>query len=112
MFVRRHIDNVEVSTVHGNALLFFMSCRLGLIKGRLGQRAGRMADWTWFAGTVVALVELSMERSLVRNMMQEGMIPLWRARIVMTCVFAKSNLVSMLRTWSFRRDWSTRLDRK
>jgi len=27
-----------------------------------------MADWTWFAGTLVALVELSMERSLVRNL--------------------------------------------
>jgi hypothetical protein len=46
--------------------------RLGLLQGKVGERAGRLADWTWFAGTIVALIELSMERSIVGNLIRAG----------------------------------------
>jgi len=45
--------------------------KLGLIKGRLGRTAGRLADWTWLGATVVALVELSMKRAIVRSSIQQ-----------------------------------------
>ncbi|TFY72497.1 hypothetical protein EVG20_g523 [Dentipellis fragilis] len=40
---------------------------LGLFGKRLGERAGRFADWCWFTGTLVDLVENSVERSIIVN---------------------------------------------
>ncbi|THH33795.1 hypothetical protein EUX98_g403 [Antrodiella citrinella] len=39
--------------------------KLGLIHKRVGQRAGEFADWCWFVGTLVNLVENSVERSVI-----------------------------------------------
>ncbi|PIL36786.1 hypothetical protein GSI_00476 [Ganoderma sinense ZZ0214-1] len=39
--------------------------RLGLLGKKAGERAGRLADWCWFASTLVNLVENSVERSVI-----------------------------------------------
>ncbi|TBU48477.1 hypothetical protein BD309DRAFT_949541 [Dichomitus squalens] len=39
--------------------------KLGLIGKKAGERAGRLADWCWFASTLVNLVENSVERSVI-----------------------------------------------
>jgi len=46
--------------------------KLGLIGKRIGERAGRLADWCWFSGTLVGLVEVGVEQGLVKNMMDEA----------------------------------------
>ncbi|KZS97514.1 hypothetical protein SISNIDRAFT_449028 [Sistotremastrum niveocremeum HHB9708] len=45
--------------------------KLGLLGKRLGERAGRFADWTWFATTLVGLVEVTMERQLVKTLIHD-----------------------------------------
>jgi len=57
--------------VNGIAEDISTSAKLGLIKGRLGRTAARLADWTWLGATLVALVELSMKRSVVRSSTQQ-----------------------------------------
>jgi len=57
--------------VNGIAEDISTSAKLGLIKGRLGRTAGRLADWTWLGATLVALVELSMKRTIVRSSVQQ-----------------------------------------
>ena len=37
----------------------------------MGRTAGRLADWTWLGSTLVALVELSMKRAIVRSSMHQ-----------------------------------------
>ncbi|VDC06913.1 unnamed protein product [Peniophora sp. CBMAI 1063] len=39
--------------------------KLGLLTGRTGERAGRIADWCWFASTLIGLVENGVERSMI-----------------------------------------------
>ncbi|KIJ56569.1 hypothetical protein M422DRAFT_22728 [Sphaerobolus stellatus SS14] len=46
--------------------------KLGLIGKRLGERAGRLADWCWFSGTLVGLVEVGVEQNMVKTMMEEA----------------------------------------
>ena len=46
--------------------------RLGMLGPKLGQRAGRVADWCWFAGTLVNLVENTVERGVILNLQHEG----------------------------------------
>jgi len=41
--------------------------RLGLVGKRTGERAGRFADWCWFASTLVNLVENSVELGVIQN---------------------------------------------
>ncbi|KAI0049571.1 hypothetical protein FA95DRAFT_1581634 [Auriscalpium vulgare] len=41
--------------------------KLGLLGKRTGERAGRFADWCWFASTLVGLVENGVERSIIIN---------------------------------------------
>lgn len=53
--------------------------RLGLIKGKLARSAGRLADWTWLGATLVALIELSMKRNVVRTSIRQR-----RRRIVVS----------------------------
>jgi len=57
--------------VNGVAEDISTSAKLGLIKGRMGRTAGRLADWTWLGATLVALVELSMKRVIVRSSIQQ-----------------------------------------
>ncbi|THH08548.1 hypothetical protein EW146_g8953 [Bondarzewia mesenterica] len=45
--------------------------RLGLLGKRTGDRAGRLADWCWFASTLVDLVENGVERSIILNSQRE-----------------------------------------
>ncbi|KAH9938416.1 uncharacterized protein B0H18DRAFT_1081093 [Fomitopsis serialis] len=45
--------------------------RLGMLGPKLGERAGRVADWCWFAGTLVNLVENTVERSVLLNLQHE-----------------------------------------
>ncbi|KAL5488151.1 hypothetical protein ACEPAI_6259 [Sanghuangporus weigelae] len=44
--------------------------RLGLIGKKTGERAGRFSDWCWFLGTLIALIELSFERSITKSKIQ------------------------------------------
>ena len=46
--------------------------RLGLIGKRIGERAANLANWCWFSGTLVGLVEVGVEQGLVKNLMDEG----------------------------------------
>ena len=46
--------------------------RLGLLGKRTGERAGRLADWCWFASTLVNLVENSVERSVIFDLQHQG----------------------------------------
>ncbi|KAF8485014.1 hypothetical protein DFH94DRAFT_623970 [Russula ochroleuca] len=41
--------------------------KLGLFGRRTGERAGRFADWCWFASTLVDLVENSVELGMISN---------------------------------------------
>jgi len=46
--------------------------KLGIVNKKLGNRAGRFADWCWFSATIVNLVELQVERGILGGMMQES----------------------------------------
>ncbi|SRR6266404_3065105 len=46
--------------------------RLGLLGKRTGERAGRFADWCWFASTLVDLVENNVERSMIISSQRAG----------------------------------------
>jgi len=41
--------------------------KLGLVGRQTGERAGRLADWCWFASTLVNLVENSVELGMINN---------------------------------------------
>jgi len=45
--------------------------KLGLLGARIGHRAGRLADWFWFASTLAGLVEIGAERAMVKGMLHE-----------------------------------------
>ncbi|KAI0786352.1 hypothetical protein C8Q75DRAFT_771440 [Abortiporus biennis] len=45
--------------------------RLGLIGKRTGERAGDFADWCWFIGTLVNLVENSVERGVIMDLQHQ-----------------------------------------
>ncbi|TFK93890.1 hypothetical protein K466DRAFT_477813 [Polyporus arcularius HHB13444] len=45
--------------------------KLGLLGKRAGERAGRLADWCWFASTLVNLVENSVERSVILDLQHQ-----------------------------------------
>ena len=46
--------------------------RLGLVGPKTGARAARFADWCWFFGTLVGLVENGVEMSVVEGLQREG----------------------------------------
>jgi hypothetical protein len=46
--------------------------KLGLLGRRTGERAGRFADWCWFASTLVDLVENNVELSMITNSRHTG----------------------------------------
>lgn len=45
--------------------------KLGLVGTGIGRRAGRLADWFWFASTLAGLVEVGAERQMVKGMIAE-----------------------------------------
>lgn len=46
--------------------------KLGLIGRKTGDRAGKFADWCWFVGTLVNLVENSVERGVILDLQHHG----------------------------------------
>ncbi|KAI6134899.1 hypothetical protein EV401DRAFT_2052435 [Pisolithus croceorrhizus] len=46
--------------------------RLGLVGQKTGARAARFADWCWFFGTLVGLVQNGIEMSIVEGQQREG----------------------------------------
>jgi hypothetical protein len=48
--------------------------KLGLLGKRLGSRADRFADWCWFIATLVGLVENGVERQMIGNLQEEGVV--------------------------------------
>ncbi|CCM02842.1 uncharacterized protein FIBRA_04954 [Fibroporia radiculosa] len=62
---------VLLELVNGLSDDVYTFARLGLIGKRLGERAGRFADWCWFAGTLVNLVENTVERSVILTQQHE-----------------------------------------
>lgn len=46
--------------------------KLGLVPSRIGQRAEKLADWCWFSGTLIDLVEVGVERSVVGGAIRES----------------------------------------
>lgn len=46
--------------------------KLGLVPRRIGQRAEKLADWCWFAGTLVDLVEVGVELSVIGSAITES----------------------------------------
>jgi hypothetical protein len=46
--------------------------KLGLLGRRTGERAGRFADWCWFASTLVDLVENNVELNMIINSQRTG----------------------------------------
>lgn len=46
--------------------------RLGLIGKRVGEQAGRLADWCWFSATLVGLIEVGVDQGVVKTMIEEG----------------------------------------
>lgn len=45
--------------------------KLGLVPRRIGQRAEKLADWCWFSGTLVDLVEVGVELSVIGSAITE-----------------------------------------
>jgi len=58
---------VLLELVHAIADDVATCSKLGLLGKRTGQRAGRFADWCWFASTLVDLVENSVELGVINN---------------------------------------------
>ena len=46
--------------------------RLGLMGPKTGARASRFADWCWFFGTLVGLVQNGIEMSMVEGQQRQG----------------------------------------
>jgi hypothetical protein len=46
--------------------------KLGLLGGKVGQRAGRYADWCLFVSSLVNLVENAVERNITLSLQHEG----------------------------------------
>lgn len=46
--------------------------KLGLVPRRIGQRAEKLADWCWFSGTLVDLVEVGVELSVIGGAISES----------------------------------------
>ncbi|KAL6299113.1 hypothetical protein BKA93DRAFT_820076 [Sparassis latifolia] len=63
--------------------------RLGLLGPKTGARAGRFADWCWFASTLVNLVENTVERGVLLNLQHEVESRLYSESL--TGVTGKSN---------------------
>ena len=64
--------------------------RLGILGKRSGEQAARLADWCWFAITLVNLVENSVERSVILDLQHTGAfdsfitVQLWAAARTIT----------------------------
>jgi len=49
--------------------------KLGLVPRHIGERAERLADWCWFSGTLVDLVEVGVELSVIGGAISESECP-------------------------------------
>ncbi|OBZ76489.1 hypothetical protein A0H81_03552 [Grifola frondosa] len=62
---------VLLEFVNGLADDAYTFSRLGLVGTRAGEQAGRLADWCWFASTLVNLVENSVERNVILDLQHQ-----------------------------------------
>ncbi|KZT12971.1 uncharacterized protein LAESUDRAFT_640427 [Laetiporus sulphureus 93-53] len=62
---------VLLELVNGLSDDVYTFARLGLIGKRLGERAGRFSDWCWFVGTLIDLVENTLQRNVVSGQQHE-----------------------------------------
>lgn len=63
---------VLLDLVNGLSDDIYTLSRLGLVGAKTGARAARFADWCWFFGTLVGLVENGVEMSIVEGLQREG----------------------------------------
>lgn len=63
---------VLLDLVNGLSDDIYTLSRLGLVGPKTGARAARFADWCWFFGTLVGLVENGVEMSIVEGLQREG----------------------------------------
>lgn len=47
--------------------------KLGLLPDRIGVQAEKMADWCWFASTLVGLVEVGVEDGIISSAIRDSM---------------------------------------
>lgn len=80
---------VLLELINGLSDDVYTFARLGLIGKRLGERAGRFSDMCWFVGTLVNLVENTVERSVILEQQHEVESRLYADS--MTGATAKSN---------------------
>jgi len=46
--------------------------KLGLLPNRIGVQAEKMADWCWFASTLVGLVEVGVENGIISSAIRDS----------------------------------------
>ncbi|KAI6003828.1 hypothetical protein EDD15DRAFT_1241809 [Pisolithus albus] len=63
---------VLLDLVNGLSDDIYTLSRLGLVGQKTGARAARFADWCWFFGTLVGLVQNGIEMSIVEGQQREG----------------------------------------
>ncbi len=62
--------------------------KLGLLPDRIGVQAERMADWCWFASTLVGLVEVGVEDGIISSAIRDSMsyaLPILHFVFLSTC---------------------------
>ena len=62
------------------------SYKLGLLPDRIGVQAEKMADWCWFASTLVGLVEVGVEYGIISSAIRDSMSYAFQATILNTYI--------------------------
>jgi len=83
---------VLLELINGVSDDIYTLSRLGVLSKRTGERAGHFADWCWFAGTLVNLVENTVERGVILNLQHQVESRLYTES--MTGATTKSNPVA------------------
>lgn len=76
--------------------------KLGLLPDRIGVQAERMADWCWFASTLVGLVEVGVEDGIISSAIRDSMsfaLPILHFVFLYNCIHSQSKVVSMEKVW-------------
>ena len=65
--------------------------KLGLLPDRIGVEAEKMADWGWFASTLVGLVEVGVEDGIINGAIRDSTsLPLPKAILSYTHIIAST----------------------
>ena len=76
--------------------------KLGLLPDRIGIQAEKMADWCWFASTLVGLVEVGVEDGIISSAIRESMSYVLRNHhfgYLYNCMHLQSKTVSTAKVW-------------